>query len=98
MTFAFGGDVGNTKEADSITSNLATFKPQVIVIGGDISYDNALCGCILTWDFLMNSLEEVNEQLNLIVPWILTVGNHDVGLNSLARRNLTKEEKIIPYF
>jgi hypothetical protein len=50
------------------------------MIGGDVSYDNAMNDCYYSWDTFLSAFE--NIRAGRIVPLVLAVGNHDVGLNS----------------
>lgn len=40
--------------------------------------------CFYSWDNLYDIMNELNTQLNRLVPLILSIGNHDVGYNALA--------------
>lgn len=47
-----GGDIGNTKMAYDIWKALESVNPDIIMIGGDISYDNNLIDCVWTMDYI----------------------------------------------
>lgn len=47
---AVGGDLGMTEEGIKITSFLSDFKPDVIILGGDTTYDDGMRSCYHTWD------------------------------------------------
>lgn len=82
---AVGGDVGLDKDAHTLTSYLVPFDPHVVIIGGDIAYDDGMKNCFYSWDnFYQIFEEELNGKLNRLVPMIMTVGNHDVGFDALA--------------
>lgn len=73
-----------TEKAIRITKWLAAYDPDVIVIGGDLAYDDGMRTCYYSWDNFYDILEKVNKKLNRLVPIILTIGNHDVGFDSMA--------------
>jgi|JI6StandDraft_1071083.scaffolds.fasta_scaffold02838_14 hypothetical protein len=99
LRVAFGGDVGMTKLGSQLTELLASpiYDPHVVIIGGDISYDDAMSTCYYSWDNYYEIFEGLNNKLGRLVPMILTVGNHDVGFDALA--NVTvKPDKEGPFF
>lgn len=84
IRMAVGGDVGLDDDASTLTNHLASFDPHVLIIGGDNAYDDGMRTCFYSWDNFYDIMDELNGQLNRMVPIILTVGNHDVGYNALA--------------
>ena len=50
LRLAMGGDVGLTVNGSRISSSLAPFNPDVLIIGGDIAYDDAMRTCWYSWD------------------------------------------------
>lgn len=88
---AVGGDVSMTPEGLTITDNLINYDPDVIIIGGDITYDDGMRTCYYSWDNFYDIFDELNNKLNRLVPLIMTVGNHDVGFDSMATVQLNKE-------
>jgi hypothetical protein len=56
----------------------------VIIIGGDVVYDDGMKNCYYSWDTFYDLFDILNNKLNRIVPMIMTIGNHDVGYNALA--------------
>ena len=88
---AVGGDVSMTPEGLTITDNLVNYDPDVIIIGGDITYDDGMRTCYYSWDNFYDIFDELNNKLNRLVPLIMTVGNHDVGFDSMATVQLNKE-------
>ena len=83
------GDAGTTKSAKQFNKLISTLKPDIFFMGGDIAYDDNFNTCYYTWDYYLNSLEKMFQQLGYLVPMVLTVGNHDVGLNSMPLVNIT---------
>ena len=63
--------------------------PDVISIGGDISYDNNMIDCYWTHDLFLEQYEKATLSIGRLVPLILGVGNHDVGLNPRSHRKLS---------
>lgn len=84
LRLAVGGDVGLDDEASQLTSYLKEFNPHAIILGGDNAYDDGMRTCFYSWDNLYDIMNELNTQLNRLVPLILSIGNHDVGYNALA--------------
>jgi len=82
LVLAIGGDVGNTETADKMTS-LATksFKPDAFYIGGNLAYDNNIRDCYYAYDKSISRFEASFDQLGYMVPIVLAIGNHDIGLN-----------------
>jgi hypothetical protein len=83
--------VGMTHNGSILSSKLATFNPDVIFFGGDNVYDDAMRTCWYSWDNFYWIFEELDMVLNRTVPMILTLGNHDVGFDSLATVKVSKE-------
>ena len=50
LRMVVGGDVSLTKEAIRINNHVVNFNPDIIMIGGDIAYDNGLRSCWYSWD------------------------------------------------
>lgn len=83
------GDSGYTKAAIKLSNIVAKLKPDVFFIGGDIAYDNNMPACAYTWDYFFKMYEGMVDQIGYLMPMVLTVGNHDVGLNELPGINIT---------
>ncbi|CAI2386673.1 unnamed protein product [Moneuplotes crassus] len=82
-----GGDSGNTKEAIEMNQNsLKNINPDLVMIGGDIAYDNNIATCYQTWDYLLKNLllQKFDEETNThrVIPIIFATGNHDLGVDS----------------
>ena len=86
------GDSGYTIPAINLTRVAATLKPDVFFIGGDIAYDDNLAACVFTWDYYLGLYGSLTTSLGYMMPIVLTVGNHDVGLNELPGINITIDE------
>lgn len=84
ITIVTGGDNGNSQLALSMITNSAKYNPDVIMVGGDLAYDNALCSCAYTWDHYLDQFEALNSKVGRLVPLVFAAGNHDVGLDSGA--------------
>lgn len=99
VKMAVGGDIGIDQQATSLTEHLIPFNPDILIIGGDNAYDDGMNTCYYSWDSVYDLLDELNTKLNRIVPFIMTVGNHDVGFNALAGIKLNfKEPTSLPYY
>lgn len=72
----------------------------MLIFGGDNTYDNGLRTCWYNWDNFYDILDLLNSKLNRIVPFILTVGNHDVGYHALAtvKTNMDDIDNMPLYF
>lgn len=76
---------------------METLKPDVYFIGGDIAYDDNMPACAYTWDYYLKLYESLTTKLGYLMPIVLTVGNHDVGLNEMPGVNVTISEYGPPY-
>jgi glycerol-3-phosphate cytidylyltransferase-like family protein len=47
---AVGGDLGMSSNGDTMTSYLVKFNPDIIILGGDIAYDDGERSCYYSWD------------------------------------------------
>jgi len=76
-----------------MTAIAATLNPDVILIGGDFAYDNGLQSCYYCFDqTLWNIEQDIFGQNGYIVPMVISIGNHEVGLNSLSEYSMTIDE------
>lgn len=85
MTIINGGDLGSTFEGKQQDENLRkNFNFDLIMIGGDITYDNNMYTCYNTWDLMLEQVPHKFPTGNItrLIPLILATGNHDVGVNS----------------
>lgn len=83
------GDSGYTRPAIVLTKIIATLKPDVFFIGGDIAYDDNMPACAYTWDYYLKLYGSLTSTIGYMMPLVLTVGNHDVGLNEMPGINIT---------
>lgn len=88
MVIIQGGDMGDTSASRQVTIATGQLNPDVIILGGDLAYDNGMCTCYFAWDYLFRDLDEVNKQNGRLVPIVSAIGNHDAGLDSLNGKNL----------
>jgi hypothetical protein len=91
-----GGDQGSNKTATEMTASLFGVTPDVIIVGGDIAYDNAIPACYYSWDLWFNQFDSLNKQLGYHVPLILGIGNHDVGYRAFTGNQ--PDPKNLPFF
>jgi len=87
---AVGGDISMTQEGKRITQNLVDYNPDIIIIGGDNTYDDGMRTCYYSWDNFYNLFDELNDKLNRLVPLVMSVGNHDVGFDSMATTEISR--------
>ena len=83
------GDSGYTDASYELAKIVATLNPDVFFIGGDIAYDDNMPACAYTWDYFLTQYGRITATLGYLMPIVLTVGNHDVGLNELPGVNVT---------
>lgn len=94
-----GGDIGTSQNALKIWQVAATKNPDLVLLGGDLAYDNNILGCYWTWDLFLDQIDLLNERVGRLVPVILAVGNHDYGLNPNPKRELKlRENHLTPVF
>lgn len=89
IIFASGGDMGANLVSFNLTMGTGDYDPDVLVVGGDLAYDDAICSCYWTWDMYLDEFTELNAKAGRLVPILFGIGNHDVGLNTLSGRQLT---------
>lgn len=89
LRLVIGGDSGSNQAAYRTAELVRRLQPDLVVIGGDVAYDNAMPNCYESWDRFLEMVEEnlVRENGDL-VPIALGIGNHDIGLNSFSQRSL----------
>ena len=78
---------------------MATYNPDIIMLGGDIVYDNGFPTCYESWDSFYSAFDfYAFTPNNRIIPFILSVGNHDIGLNAISNVNRSANAKGPLYF
>lgn len=70
----------------------SAYNPDLVIIGGDVAYDNAMLNCYYSWDLMLSAFEKAYLPLGRLVPIIVAVGNHDVGMHSMRQANITVSE------
>jgi hypothetical protein len=78
VRLAIGGDAGVTYTSKRIVELMHASDPDLIVIGGDVAYDNGIAACACLWDSFLKIL---NPDSRKLVPLTFAVGNHDIGYN-----------------
>lgn len=68
------------------------------MIGGDIAYDNGNLNCYYSYDLFLSLFEEEFDEMNRIVPFIFSIGNHDLGFNDYSHFNITVSEEEGPLY
>ena len=78
---------------DNVITN---YDADIILIGGDIAYDNNFATWFYWYDHVLKRLNYLkkNDEVNAtrVIPLILTVGNHDLGVNTYSERDLLQDE------
>ena len=113
MTIVNGGDVGINYESREMNQNgLSNIEPDLIMIGGDISYDNNFPECYRATDQLLleiphskpdsDSVIENEKGYNFVrlIPMIKSTGNHDLGVNSVNNVHIAhnKHEPLFKHY
>ena len=93
-----GGDIGISNGGTEITNQLISFNPDVMIIGGDIAYDDAVRSCYYSWDSYYSLFQPVYQKLNRLIPMVLTLGNHDIGFDSLSNNKYARTSEDLPLF
>jgi len=88
LVISTGGDMGDRSLGRDLTRQAAAVNPDIMAIGGDLSYDDGEQTCYFTWDNMLRSFAQSTLKAGRLVPFLFSVGNHDVGLNPLSGRNL----------
>lgn len=73
-----GGDMGTSSLIGDVSESAVSVRPDVILIGGDISYANAKIENHETWDKWFYQMRRViMTSDDYIIPMIVAVGNHE---------------------
>lgn len=89
FTIVFGGDFGYSDNGLNLLKQISSYNPDVILVGGDVAYDNAILHCFYSWDLMLSAFENAILPMGRLVAIVVAVGNHDVGLHSMAYSNIT---------
>jgi predicted MPP superfamily phosphohydrolase len=81
-----------------MSSYLVDFNPDIIVLGGDIAYDDAMRSCYYSWDTVYYMFEPVYTKLDRLIPIVFSVGNHDVGFDALSTLDIPRTNEDFPLF
>ena len=93
ITIAMGGDAGPQNASVQITRQVAKYKPDLIVIAGDITYDNGLRSAYYVWDQFLDMFKPIYQQKGHLVPLVLGVGNHDVGKDTQCSATVLPDDE-----
>lgn len=96
FSFVTGGDSGSSVFAQKIISEMVAKKPDLLVVGGDIAYDNGMISCACVWDTFLEMIEKNRIDGKYLVPLSFAAGNHDLGVNDsleAATFNIDMSEK-----
>ncbi|CAI2360864.1 unnamed protein product [Moneuplotes crassus] len=82
-----GGDIGINPEARDMNKiGLEGHQGELIMIGGDISYDNNIPQCYRATDRILHEIPHARKDLETgyinLIPMIKAPGNHDFGVDS----------------
>lgn len=94
----FGGDLTADDVGNMIVGGISKVDADIILVGGDLAYENANPHCYYSWDLFLNVFEAEFKKLSRIVPFIFSVGNHDVGYVSSANLNVTMTDEKAPFY
>jgi hypothetical protein len=74
------------------------YNPDIIIIGGDNSYDDGMRTCYYSWDNFYDIFDDLNQKMDRLVPLIMSVGNHDVGFDALSNVGVDMELDEVPLY
>jgi len=98
VLMVLGGDVGSSDIGVSVTASLEKVGvPDILVVGGDAAYDDGLQACYYSWDLYLDGFEHFNQVVNRTIPFIISVGNHDIGFNSMSKATVDENELPLYY-
>ncbi|CAD8062504.1 unnamed protein product [Paramecium sonneborni] len=98
LVILFGGDWGYQTNGLKIVEQISKVNPDAILIGGDIAYDNGNIHCYYSFDLLLTAFESQYQHVSRLIPFIFSVGNHDVGFNDYAKYNITVSDEMGPLY
>jgi len=81
IVMVVGGDSSGNEIATAFIKDLRNYNPDVILVGGDIVYDNGDQDCYYCWYYYLDQFDALNKHRGKLIPLILAFGNHDVGLD-----------------
>jgi len=93
IRIAMGGDVGSNYTVKYMNDQVAKYSPDIIVIAGDAGYDEGLTSCYYSFDLFLWYFEEMYDQIGRLVPFVIGIGNHDIGYNALANPTIESNEE-----
>lgn len=95
----YGGDLGYNQTSITMSENIASLDPRVLMIGGDFAYDDGEAACYWAVDDLLTIMNtKINQVLNRLVPMVIAVGNHDIGYSNFATQNFSIDLSGPTYF
>ncbi|EGC33070.1 hypothetical protein DICPUDRAFT_49171 [Dictyostelium purpureum] len=91
--FVVGGDVSINGDAKDLAKQGHKFKPDLLIVGGDIAYEDGIGSCYRRWDEKIkfftkyfsykeegdSSDGEKNEKVTRLTPLLMSIGNHEGG-------------------
>jgi hypothetical protein len=88
-----GGDIGNNILATKMNEQtVSKLNADLILVGGDIAYDNNIPTCYRSWDYLLNRVPhyrfDSKTNSTRVVPLLFAAGNHDLGVNSYGQATI----------
>ena len=98
ITVVIGGDSSGSDKSVTFINHITQYNPDVIIIGGDIVYDNGNINCFYCWDYYLDEFSKLNTRLGRLVPLILAVGNHDIGIDHYQFREVDKTQNLLFFF
>jgi hypothetical protein len=95
IKMSIGGDAGVTHTSRKIIQLMHSSNPDLIVVGGDMAYDNGIAACACLWDEFLKMMD-LRTPDGRIVPFTFAVGNHDIGYNHANRDGWKHRSNPIP--
>lgn len=90
LVMVVGGDSSGSDLSSTFIQEATKYNPDVILVGGDIVYDNGDFNCYYCWDYYLSLFDDLNKNSGRLIPLVLAVGNHDVGQDDFEFLDLDK--------
>lgn len=103
VELVFGGDMGSSTSVSHLMGIGVASEwhgtPAAVVVGGDVAYDNGMASCWCVWEDWLDRWDDAMVRARQLVPLVLAVGNHDVGVEAIENVAPPQvDKKILPFF
>lgn len=88
ISFIVSGDHSSDEKSQEMLKLSVEKSPDIILIGGDIVYDNGMLTCYRRWDRMLKEYEKLGiTPSGHMIPLLTSVGNHESRFAQFVRRN-----------